>query len=108
MDLEGSYRVHKRPPLVPNVSQAIQTDYLKINVNIVIPSTPRYSKQSPSFRFTTKALYAYLFPMRVTSHAQLILLHLISLIFGGNKTILSGTAVYGRTRNNSVLESFLM
>lgn len=60
MDLESSYRVHKRLPLVPNVSQAIQTDFFKIHFNITIPSTPRSSQQSPSFRFLTKALYAYL------------------------------------------------
>jgi len=52
MDLVGSYRVHKRPPLVPNVSQASQTDFFKIHFNIIIiPSTPRCSKQSLSFGF---------------------------------------------------------
>ena len=50
------HRIHNTPSTVPilnqaNPARAIPTDFHKIHVNIVRPSTPRSSKKSPSHRF---------------------------------------------------------
>jgi hypothetical protein len=46
MEAEGSLSIHKSPPLVPTLSQvnpfhALPNYFLKMNFNIVLPSTPK-------------------------------------------------------------------
>jgi len=76
--------MHKCPSPVPILGQldpvhAHISCFLKIQLNIILPSTPGTSKWSRSIRFPHQnPVYVILSPKRVTCPAHLIFLHLIT------------------------------
>ena len=73
------YRIQKCPPPVPNLSQldsvhSPTSNFLKIRLNIILPSTPWSPEWSHSFRFPNQnLLYASPLALRATCPAHLIL-----------------------------------
>ena len=78
------YRNHKCPPPVPFSSHidpvhVLTPHFLKIHINIILPSTPGSSKWSHSLRFPHQTLlYTSPLTIRATYPAHLILLGFIT------------------------------
>ena len=85
------YRIHKCPTPVPILSQLdlvyIPTShFLKIHLNIILPSTPEFPKWFLSFRFPHRNLCTPLLsPIRATCHTHLTLLDFITRIISGEE-----------------------
>ena len=77
------YRIYKRPPPVPPLSQTmpLPTYFLKIQFNIILPSKPASSKWTLSLRFPHQnPVYASPLPICPTCPTQLIFLDLVTRI----------------------------
>ena len=78
------YRIHKCPPPVPILNQldpvhTPTSHFLKIYLNIILPSAPGSPQWSLSSGFPTKTLYTPLLsPIRATCNAHLILIDFIT------------------------------
>jgi len=112
MEQENSLPHSHCPPPFPTLNQLdpAQTphpNFLKIHLNIILPSAPRSSKWSLSFTFPHQNLYMTLLsPIRASCHAHLILLDFINrtLLDEGNKSLSSSLCSF----LHSPVTSFLL
>jgi len=80
------YRIHNSPPPVPILNQldpvhALTSHFLKIHLNIILPSTPGPFKWPLSLRFSHQnRMYTFTLPIRATCPAHLIRLDLFNRI----------------------------
>ena len=93
------YRIHKRAPTLPILSQLDQvhttiSHFLKINFNIILPSTLGFPKWSLSPMFPNQIL-AYASPLstRATTPVHLILLYFITRTILGEKNRLFSSSL---------------
>ena len=92
------YRIHKCPPPVPNMNQfdllhTPKSHFLKIHLNIILPSTPGFPQWCLSVRFPHQnPVHASPVPILATCTAHLILLHFTTrTIFGEQYRSLSSS-----------------
>jgi len=92
------YCIHKSPPTIPILSQldpvhTPTSHFLKIYLNIILPSTPGSSKWTLALRFPpSNPVYASLLPIHATCPAYLIFLDFITrTIFGEQYKSLSSS-----------------
>jgi hypothetical protein len=92
--LKAHFRIHNRPPSLPTLNHinqvhAFSSDFFKSHFNIILISTPRFSKWSLSFRFPHQnfVYYIYLLPAPAACPSRLIPLGLIIRIIVVIETI---------------------